>query len=83
MFNDIFNPQAPADPYLRAADHHAGAFGILVGIAATRSMESGEPVLVRNLVPGLQTPELAPNADEPDGFTTVQMRDWVQQGKWV
>jgi predicted dehydrogenase len=44
------------DPLGRAADHRAGAWSVLTGIAANRSLETGERVLVSELVSGLELP---------------------------
>ena len=49
MLEQIFAPDSPADPYRRAASHLDGAAAILLGIAANRSMETGELVEVDDL----------------------------------
>jgi predicted dehydrogenase len=51
----LFGPPEP-DPLGRAADHVAGAWSILTGIAANRSIASGLPVRVAELVPELRPP---------------------------
>ena len=43
-------------PLGRAADHRAGAWSILTGIAANRSITTGERVRVDELVTGLALP---------------------------
>ena len=49
MLNDIFGvPEY--DPFHRAASHVDGAMSILTGIAANRSIATGEPVDVLKLV---------------------------------
>ena len=60
MLHEIFRPDAPADKYLRASDQFGGACSILVGIAANRCFETGQPVKIADLVNGLQTPRYAP-----------------------
>lgn len=60
MLDDIFNPAAKPDKYLRAADERAGAGSILVGIAANRSMETGAQVRIAELVGHLAAPDYAP-----------------------
>ena len=50
MLNDIFNPEPPADPFNRAAGYIDGCMSILTGIAANRSMATGMPVDVKDLV---------------------------------
>lgn len=54
LVQDLFAPEAAPDPLGRRADHRAGAWSILTGIAARRSMETGEKVRVRSLVNGLE-----------------------------
>ena len=60
MLDDILLPEAPVDKYLRAADERAGAWSILVGIAANESIRSGHRVEIAGLVPGLTRPDYAP-----------------------
>ena len=57
MLADIFDPGAPSDPLLRAADHRGGAASILVGVAANRCFETGQPVKIADLVTGLDWPD--------------------------
>jgi hypothetical protein len=60
MLEDIFLPTPPADKYLRAADERAGAYSILVGIAANQSMETGVKVRIEELVANLTAPDYPP-----------------------
>ncbi|MBI5689516.1 MAG: Gfo/Idh/MocA family oxidoreductase [Verrucomicrobia bacterium] len=60
MLEDIFLPEPPRDPYLRAADERAGACSILVGIAANRSLETGTRVRVADLVGQVPRPDYPP-----------------------
>ena len=60
MLEDIFPPEAPPDKYLRAADERAGAWSILVGVAANRCFETGASVRIADLVPGVPRPDYAP-----------------------
>lgn len=53
LLADIFSRNPPADPYLRAADVGAGALSILTGVAANKSMKSGQPVRIETLVKDL------------------------------
>ncbi|MEM7030907.1 MAG: Gfo/Idh/MocA family oxidoreductase [Chloroflexota bacterium] len=50
MLEQIFDPNAPADPYDRAASHVDGAASILLGISANKSMETGQMVKVDDLL---------------------------------
>lgn len=58
MLTDLFSRRPPADPCRRAADYRSGAMSILIGIAANKSMASGQPVRVDSLVQGLPRPWL-------------------------
>jgi len=49
MLNDIFGNPEP-DRFKRAASHIDGAYSILTGIAANKSIASGEPVKVKELL---------------------------------
>ncbi len=60
MVAAIFSAQQSDDKYLRKADQRAGAWSILTGIAANRSIDSGQPVRVRDLVSGLEIPDYPP-----------------------
>ncbi|HSI08213.1 MAG: Gfo/Idh/MocA family oxidoreductase [Rariglobus sp.] len=51
MLEDIFGANPAHDPLARAAGHEAGALSIMTGIAANRSMATGLPVNVRDLLP--------------------------------
>lgn len=56
LLDDLFAADPPPDPLGRAADHAAGAWSVLVGIAANRSIETRETVDVADLLP----PDLLP-----------------------
>jgi predicted dehydrogenase len=60
MLDDLFLPERKPDKYLRAADERAGAASCLIGIAANKSFETGQPVVIKELVSGLSDPEYAP-----------------------
>ena len=65
LLDDIFNPEAADDKYLRAADQRSGAYSILTGIAANRSMERGENIRIDDLVQGIGLPDY-PTMPSPD-----------------
>ncbi|CAN7258868.1 Gfo/Idh/MocA family oxidoreductase [Pseudoduganella sp. LjRoot289] len=69
MLAEIFGA-APADKYKRVSDERAGAYSILVGVAANRCFESGGTVRIADLVTGLTPPDRAPM---PDRKTPVPM----------
>src|SRR5690606_16514064 len=50
ILEQLFLPDPPHDPYNRKADHIDGVASILLGIAANRSIETGQPVEVDDLV---------------------------------
>jgi predicted dehydrogenase len=54
LLADLFAASPPPDPLGRAADHRAGAWSALTGIAANRSIELGRPVRIDELVTGLE-----------------------------
>jgi predicted dehydrogenase len=66
LLDDLFLPNPPADKYLRAADERAGAASILIGVAANKCFESGQPIQIKNLVNGLKSPEYAPMPSRTD-----------------
>jgi predicted dehydrogenase len=49
MLNDIFGNPEP-DRFKRAASHIDGAYSIITGIAANKSIASGEPVRIKDLL---------------------------------
>jgi predicted dehydrogenase len=60
LLDDIFLSQRPKDKYCRAADQRAGAYSILVGVAANRSMATGKEVRIRDLAPTIGLPDYPP-----------------------
>lgn len=50
MLEQIFHPNAPTDPFNRAASHIDGAASILLGIAANRSLETAHLIQVDDLL---------------------------------
>lgn len=60
MLRDIFDPDPTRDPLIRSADERGGAASCLIGIAADRCFETGQPVRIDSLVTGLERPILPP-----------------------
>ncbi len=60
LLEDLFDPNAAEDRYLRAADYRAGSWSILTGIAANQSIASGQPVHISDLIAGLDEPAYPP-----------------------
>jgi hypothetical protein len=50
LLDDIFSKNPTPDPLNRAASHVDGAMSILTGIAANKSIATGMPVNVKDLV---------------------------------
>lgn len=68
LLDDLFAPVADSDAYLRAADERAGAYSILVGLAANRCFETKQPVHIADLVHGLEAPPFPPMPSRRDGL---------------
>lgn len=69
LLNDLFGVEPPNDKYLRAADHRAGAWSILTGCAANRSIETGRPIRIDELVLRLALPDYPPMPVPADPLT--------------
>jgi len=67
MLNEVLGAGPTEDKYLRASNEHAGAYACLVGIAANRCLETGQPVAIADLVKGLKRPGTPsmPTHDQP------------------
>lgn len=57
LLEELFLPEKKQDKYLRAADQRSGAYSMLVGAAANRSMKSGKLVEISDLVPRIPMPD--------------------------
>ncbi len=58
MLKYLFTPDdQPEDKYMRSSDHRSGAWSIITGIAANRSMELARPVKVVELIPDMELPD--------------------------
>lgn len=60
LLDDIFLPNPPADKYQRNSDERGGAESILIGVAANRCFETGQPVNISDLVNGLEPADYTP-----------------------
>lgn len=69
LLRDLFAPEG-TDQYLRAADQRSGAASILCGIAANKSIESGQWVKINDIIHGLEHPDYPamPSSDETLSF---------------
>jgi hypothetical protein len=47
---DMFEPDPPADPLARKADHRDGTYSILIGVAAAKSAVTGLAVKIADLL---------------------------------
>lgn len=57
MLDDIFNPDKKSDPHKRYADHRAGAYSVLTGLAANQSFIDGGKIIIEDLVSNLDRPD--------------------------
>jgi hypothetical protein len=57
LLDDVFSANPPVDRYRRAADQRSGAYSILTGIAGNRSILTGQPVRIEDLVQGIGLPD--------------------------
>lgn len=76
LLQDLFHPEKRDDKYLRAADHRAGAYSILTGVAANESMRTGQPVRVADLVSGVGYPDMTPMPG-PDAPLPMPGKGWL------
>lgn len=53
LLDDLFAPTSEPDPLGRAAGHLDGAWSILTGIGANRSLATDQTVRIRDLMPSL------------------------------
>ncbi len=66
LLDDIFSPNPNPDKYLRAADQRSGAYSILTGVAANRSIESGKQIRIADLVQNIGQPDYPPMPSPED-----------------
>ena len=59
LLDSIFSPEKREDPLKREAGFMSGAWSILTGVGANRSIQTGRPVHIPSLVKGLQIPDYA------------------------
>lgn len=60
LLADLFAKNPPADKYMRGADQRAGAYSILTGICANKSIASGKLIQVADVLPGVAEPDYPP-----------------------
>jgi predicted dehydrogenase len=67
LLDDIFSPEPPEDKYQRASDQRGGAYSILTGVAAVRSIETGREILISDLCHDIGRPDFPamPSGEEP------------------
>lgn len=66
MLQDIFAPLPEPDKYMRRADQRAGAYSILTGVAANRSMATGRLVTIDSLIKDIERPDYPPMPSPQD-----------------
>ena len=81
MLEDIFQPKDRPDKYMRMADHRAGAYSILCGIAANHSMETDKLVYINQLIKDLDKPDYPKAAieDEPIMIKKPEVKSWLHK----
>jgi predicted dehydrogenase len=57
LLDDLFLPKKRDDKYLRAADQRSGAYSILTGVAANRSIAEGRLITISDLVQNIGYPD--------------------------
>lgn len=67
---DVFSHTPHEDPYMRAANQRSGAWSILVGVAANRSMAENRPFRIDELCKNIGIPDYPtmPTGDKPLSF---------------
>ncbi len=66
MLKDIFDPPQQPDRYLRCADQRAGAYSLLIGVAANYSMAAGKEIRIDDLVNDIGLPDYPPMPSRAD-----------------
>ena len=83
MVQDLFDPNPPVDKYQRAADHRAGAWSILTGVAANHSMATSKPARLEQLIRDLPDPDYPPMPGPNDPLQAMAEKsaapDWFEQ----
>ena len=57
LLEDLFLTEKRTDKYLRAADQRGGAYSILTGVAANKSMLTGKEIVIEDLVRNIGMPD--------------------------
>jgi predicted dehydrogenase len=77
MLRDIFDRNRPKDKHKRAADHRAGAWSVLTGIAANHSIAEGKPIRIDELIDGLADPDYPPMPDPAEPIDPLPLKKSV------
>lgn len=72
MLSDIFSSKPSNDKYMRKADQRGGAYSILTGVAANRSMATGQAICIDDLVKNIGQPDYP---KMPDRSTRIVMKE--------
>jgi predicted dehydrogenase len=81
MLHDIFMPNAQPDPLRRSADYVQGAYSILTGIAANKSMATNAMIYVDQLVKGLPDPNFLPMPGQNESIPYVSDSQHLLDGR--
>jgi len=79
MLEDIFQPENSEDKFFRKADHRAGAYSVLCGIAANQSIHTGKQVSIDQLAKDLDLPVYPPmpSENEPLKMIKPDVKSWL------
>lgn len=77
MLDDIFG-QSNHDPLMRSADQIQGAYSILTGIAANKSVATGKQIYIKDIIKDLKEPvfPVMSGEDEKIEYTADAQRTW-------
>jgi hypothetical protein len=68
MLEHMFAKQDSNDTLIQAADQRAGAYSVLTGIAANRSIETGGAIVIEDLAPDIEYPDYTTMPDHAHGI---------------
>ncbi len=80
LLEDLFG-HPPQDDYGRYADYRQGAYSILTGIAANKSMAEGCEIVIDDLVSGIPNPGYLPNNTQDEKIEYVADSTRMRGGK--
>jgi predicted dehydrogenase len=81
MLEDIFQPKDHQDKYMRMADHRAGAYSIVCGIAANHSLHTGKLFYIDDLIKNINKPDYPETAPEDEAIVMKRpnVQSWLHK----